>query len=173
MGLVVWEGFMSENEEPWRYYQEPQVRQFLITRAKEGYAFPLNPVWPVRDKGWYEVLQALRGNPLTTQPLSCWYPAKYGVLEIIDRLHSTFPEGFNPLQPQGFQARSCASRREDAELIMHGAKRKANKEPVRKKVFRELCAAASRHSLSSLSSSKRNSGVAKDDDPAKADNAPP
>ena len=35
---------------------ESELRAFLLERAKEGYSFPVNPVWPVRDKGWLEVL---------------------------------------------------------------------------------------------------------------------
>ena len=28
--------------------------QFLCTfQVEDGYVFPLNPVWPVRDKGWW------------------------------------------------------------------------------------------------------------------------
>lgn len=57
--LVISEGFSPEN---WKYLTEPDVRMFLIQRATEGYTFPLNPVWPIRDKGWYDVLQALRQN---------------------------------------------------------------------------------------------------------------
>ena len=40
---------------PWKLHSEEQLRDFLIARIKEGFVFPLNPVWPVRDKGWYKV----------------------------------------------------------------------------------------------------------------------
>merc|ERR1719329_950580 len=56
--LVVWHGFPNQ---PWEYRSEPDLRAFLIERANEGFAFPLNPVWPVRDPGWFEVHRALRG----------------------------------------------------------------------------------------------------------------
>lgn len=49
---------------------EPELREFLLERAKEGFTFPINPVWPVRDVGWYEVLQALRDNEDPIVPLS-------------------------------------------------------------------------------------------------------
>merc|ERR1719443_960380 len=56
--LVVWSGFPDK---PWDYMTEPQLRKFLLDRAKKGhYSFPLNPVWSIRDIGWYEVFTAMR-----------------------------------------------------------------------------------------------------------------
>merc|ERR1719424_1600722 len=53
--LVVWEKFEGT---PWSYMAEHEVREFLLERAMEGFSFPLNPVWAVRDPGWYEVFEA-------------------------------------------------------------------------------------------------------------------
>ena len=39
--LVVWEGFSNP---PWKYLTEPELRVFLIARARDGYCFPINPV---------------------------------------------------------------------------------------------------------------------------------
>merc|ERR1719265_2476538 len=41
--LVVWDGF---EDLPWMTKTEVELRAFLIERVAEGYAFPLNPVWP-------------------------------------------------------------------------------------------------------------------------------
>eukprot|EP00435_Cladocopium_sp_Y103_P038730 s21_g10.t1 len=59
--MVVWDGYPDP---PWKILKEPDLRTFLKARAKEGYCFPLNPVWPIRDKGWYEVLASLRKSPV-------------------------------------------------------------------------------------------------------------
>jgi len=88
--LVVWSGF---GEEDWKYFTEPELRLFLMDRLSEEYFFPLNPVWAVRDKGWYAVLQALRNNPNASKCLAAWYPPDSGVLEAIDKLHQDFPDG--------------------------------------------------------------------------------
>merc|ERR1711964_816657 len=55
--LVVWEGFPDI---PWSYKTEEELRAFLLERVVDGYCFPLNPVWPVRDKGWYDIYKALK-----------------------------------------------------------------------------------------------------------------
>merc|ERR1712183_658854 len=49
--LAVWHGFPNK---PWAYKSEEALREWLLERIAEGYSFPLNPVWPVRDQGWYE-----------------------------------------------------------------------------------------------------------------------
>merc|ERR1712232_169124 len=50
--LIVWDGFEGKD---WDYVAEDELRVFLCDRAREGFSFPLNPVWLVRDHGWYEV----------------------------------------------------------------------------------------------------------------------
>ena len=58
--LVVWDGLDSP---PWKAVKEPELREFLLARVKEGYSFPINPVWPIRDPGWIDILYALQQNP--------------------------------------------------------------------------------------------------------------
>jgi hypothetical protein len=92
--LVVWDGF-SPAEPPWRSMSEPELRAFLIERARvDGYSFPINPVWPVRDPGWGEVLEALRSTDEGAANLSSWFPPESGVLGKIGTLHSKYPRGF-------------------------------------------------------------------------------
>jgi len=87
--LVVWDGFTSP---PWKMLTEPELRQFLLERIKEGYSFPFHPVWAIRDPGWYDVLQELRkaGSP----NIKSWLPPEKGILEKIDALHAAHPNGY-------------------------------------------------------------------------------
>jgi len=93
--LVIWEGFSNP---PWQSFKEPALRQFLLERVKDGYSFPLNPVWSVRDPGWYEVLTALQANPEGSRNLKSWYPSESGVVEKIKSLHAAHPNGFQVLK---------------------------------------------------------------------------
>eukprot|EP00913_Durusdinium_trenchii_P033655 g31505.t1 len=107
--MVVWDGFVDP---PWRQLKEPELRKFLKERAREGYCFPLNPVWPIRDKGWYEVLETLRKGPeqpeLRELNQRCLEGPEYRscpeeqlptygsgeALARIDEIHGDFPECF-------------------------------------------------------------------------------
>jgi len=92
--LVVWHGFAKEDgSDPWRYFQEPDLRKFLLERIAAEFSFPLNPCWTVRDNGWYEVLQALRNSRASAGPMAAWFPASSGILDKIDALHKAFPNG--------------------------------------------------------------------------------
>jgi len=89
--LVIWDGFTNP---PWQSFKEPALRDFLLERCKDGYGFPINPVWPVRDQGWYDVLVALQGNPEAAKNLKSWLPPESGVMEKIKTLHAQYPGGF-------------------------------------------------------------------------------
>jgi len=89
--LIVWDGLDSP---PWKTVTEPELRAFLLERAREGYSFPLNPVWPVRDPGWLDVLRALQQQPEAVRNLRSWFPPESGVVERVMQLHSEFPDGF-------------------------------------------------------------------------------
>jgi len=89
--LVVWEGFAKP---PWRSLTEAQLRAFLLERIHDGFTFPLNPVWSVRDPGWYDLLQALRASDGGAQSLGSWFPPESNVLERIDAIRAAHPDGF-------------------------------------------------------------------------------
>eukprot|EP00408_Alexandrium_pacificum_P061029 CAMPEP_0171160960 /NCGR_PEP_ID=MMETSP0790-20130122/3825_1 /TAXON_ID=2925 /ORGANISM="Alexandrium catenella, Strain OF101" /LENGTH=802 /DNA_ID=CAMNT_0011625507 /DNA_START=112 /DNA_END=2521 /DNA_ORIENTATION=+ len=89
--LVVWEEF---DDKPWAYMDEDDLRSFLLERSDEGYSFPLNPVWPVRDVGWYEVYEALWDNENARETMESWYPEESGIRERIEALHQQYPDGF-------------------------------------------------------------------------------
>lgn len=92
--LVVWEHFPDT---PWMVMDEEHMRNFLLERIRDGFAFPLNPIWCVRDKGWYEVLQALMENSRTKEHMKYWLPEDSGIMEMINQLHHDYPKGFEML----------------------------------------------------------------------------
>eukprot|EP00927_Polykrikos_kofoidii_P046702 TRINITY_DN4084_c0_g2_i1.p1 TRINITY_DN4084_c0_g2~~TRINITY_DN4084_c0_g2_i1.p1 ORF type:complete len:1042 (+),score=171.35 TRINITY_DN4084_c0_g2_i1:64-3189(+) len=92
--LVVWDGFLPEEGKPWDYLCEDELRGFLLTRIEEGFSFPLNPVWPVRDHAWYEVFEALWSSAAARQNFDHWFPESSRLVERIKDLHAKFPEGF-------------------------------------------------------------------------------
>jgi hypothetical protein len=165
--MIVWDQF---DDEPFRYQKENDLREFLLCRAKEGYSFPINPVWPVRDKGWYNVFEVLRASSSAQAALACWFPDK-GMFAKIDDLHARYPDGFVIMPSQnGRNSEHCADKREKAELIMHSAVKKAKakqqgKESVSTKMHHAFDAVA--HSLSghlhhSHSANKKDGGKPQD-----------
>lgn len=91
--LVVWDGFLGAS---WEYLAEDDLRDFLIQRANEGYVFPLNPVWLIRDVDWYEVYQALLEQPEGQTMLDHYFPVNSGLRERIQSVHERFPDCFLP-----------------------------------------------------------------------------
>jgi len=90
--LIVWEHFPDK---PWNYLPREGVRKFLLERASEGYSFPLNPVWPVRDPGWFEVLEALQNKVESCINLSKWFGNQDdGLMAKIKKIHEDYPDGF-------------------------------------------------------------------------------
>ena len=62
--LVLWHGYDASRGRSAlgshrRYLSPAELCAFLVDRVADGYSFPLNPVWPIRDPGWYEVLQTM------------------------------------------------------------------------------------------------------------------
>jgi hypothetical protein len=73
---------------------ELELRMFLLDRVKDDYVFPFNPVWPVRDRGWHQVFQAMRDNPKTAELMAAWDPVGAGIYDTIDEIHQSCPQGF-------------------------------------------------------------------------------
>jgi len=92
--LVVWEKFQSTQGIPWAYVTEEGCRSFLLERAQEGYAFPVNFAWCIRDKGWFPILEALEASPSARDCLQSWYPPQVKLLERVHKIHKEHPEGF-------------------------------------------------------------------------------
>lgn len=93
--LVVWHGFPDK---PWDYKDEPGCRNFLMDRVEDGHQFMLNPVWPVRDKGWFEVYAALENTEDGRSCLNSWCPPEVKYDEILQQMRRDFPEGFKIVQ---------------------------------------------------------------------------
>ena len=73
----------------------PTVPRDRMERIKDGFSFPINPVWPVRDPGWAQILEALQKAPGEgAANLRSWFPSDSGVLEKIKKLHDANPGGF-------------------------------------------------------------------------------
>lgn len=104
--LIVWEKFPDK---PWAYKTEEQLREFLFERIVDGYCFPLNPVWPVRDKGWYELFDALENSPEAQPAMRSWFPPGSGISERIRDIHEQFPNTFSTKVPPGTPERKSQS----------------------------------------------------------------
>jgi len=90
--MVIMEGV--DHAKPWRYLKEPELRQFLLDRINDGFYFPLNPTWPLRDRGWWEVWEALTCSPQAQEALETWYPLRTGIRQAMNDIHAIHPEGF-------------------------------------------------------------------------------
>lgn len=118
--LVVWHGLPGK---PWAYYDPGALQKFLMERIEEGFSFPINPVWPVRDPGWYEIFSALLRREDAKKSLKAWFPPHRSVVECIESIHEAFPQGFqtetaenDDLEPE-----------ERADLLRFQAKRRWRK----------------------------------------------
>ena len=88
--LIVWHGFP---EKPWAYCDMAGLQAFLKERINDGFCFPLNPVWPIRDPGWYEIFSALKRREDAQKCLAAWFLPD--LVECIESIHESFPAGFH------------------------------------------------------------------------------
>eukprot|EP00930_Biecheleria_cincta_P105089 TRINITY_DN9763_c0_g1_i1.p1 TRINITY_DN9763_c0_g1~~TRINITY_DN9763_c0_g1_i1.p1 ORF type:complete len:750 (+),score=135.52 TRINITY_DN9763_c0_g1_i1:154-2403(+) len=93
--LVVWHGFPDK---PWDYKTEEGLRKFLAETIAKGFAFPINPVWPVRDKGWYELLESMGTSDYGKKCLSSWFRSEINYFAVVKEMHDKFPNGFAIVQ---------------------------------------------------------------------------
>jgi hypothetical protein len=104
--LVVWDGFHAYGSRvPWRYVDQQGLRDFLLGRVEDGYAFPLNPKWILCDEGWLPIFRAIQSSPHAADALSSWLPPSSGLMQRIDAIAAAHPNGF---QPQGQQVHAAA-----------------------------------------------------------------
>merc|ERR1712060_859003 len=73
---------------------EEGLREFLMKRILDGYTLPMNPIWLVRDEGWYELYEALKGQPEGLKALEAWFPPESGIMKRIEEVHGLYPDGF-------------------------------------------------------------------------------
>ena len=86
--LVVWDGLVGTDGVPWKKHTESSLRAFLLERIEEGYAFPLNPIWPIRDPGWYQIFDTLRRSE-QCQPGKATFESWY-TPEVVERIQSAY-----------------------------------------------------------------------------------
>ncbi|CAJ1342150.1 unnamed protein product [Effrenium voratum] len=101
--LIIWDGFDGK---PWAYRNASGLLEFLLERVSDGYSFPLNPVWPVRDEGWYEVFEALRKSDHAQDCLAAWFPDE-SIIRKIESLHAQYPEGFQEVMASDDELQAC------------------------------------------------------------------
>jgi len=90
--LICWEGYADIK---WRYVTPEGLRDFLLERVLEGYAFPLNPKWILCDEGWYKVYEAMEAQGgATRRALDAWWPPSSGLRERMAHIHTNYPHGF-------------------------------------------------------------------------------
>jgi len=114
--LVVWSGFSQEK--PWEYVDEDELRDFLVQRINEGFTFPINPVWIIRDIGWSEIYEAMLSTEEGRQSLEAYFPPSSGMSAKLAEILEAFPEGF---LPNGTGVGSCT--RKSLALDMDGGER--------------------------------------------------
>jgi CRP-like cAMP-binding protein len=170
--LVIWDGF-KVHDKAWEYMDEDVLREFLVARGKEGYAFPLNPVWLVRDIGWYEVFETLEANEETRRVAESWYPSALGIVDTVRSIHNDHPEGFSvchnaPRKPgRRKTVHGDLSSCERVDLALEAVRKAATARKVRNAAKALSCLGLARR-LSSMNrdmSSPRPSNVGHEDEP--------
>lgn len=104
--LIIWDGFEGK---PWSYRNSAGLLEFLLARVQDGYSFPMNPVWPVRDEGWYEVFNALVKSPDAQDCLAAGFPKESGVVEYVEKLHKLYRDGFHVIMEEGHELADCST----------------------------------------------------------------
>ena len=99
--LVLWQGYDASEPQGsggvsacMRYLGPAELRAFLIDRVRDGFVFPLNPTWVLRDEGWFDVYKAIEASPDCSDALDAWLPKDSGLRERICAIHEAHPLGF-------------------------------------------------------------------------------
>ena len=101
--LICWEDYTRAplyKQVPWQYVTRQGLYLFLMARAREGYAFPMNPKWALCD-GWYPLLEVLLASDGAKDACDAWYPRGSGVRKRMATIHAAHPNGFRPDVPEG------------------------------------------------------------------------
>merc|ERR1712007_49437 len=87
---------------PWKYCNMEELLKFLQERCGDGFLFPINPVWPARHPGWFEIYQKLKD----VEGVGAWLDAE--LCQMIETIAKDYPDGFV---------------RESSPLLRHSAQR--------------------------------------------------
>jgi len=85
----------------WTYVRQDELKDILKFKIDRGYTFPLNPKWILCDPGWKEVYDKLKLSDAANvqKSLDCFYPPESGITEMIEKIYSKHPKGFQRQQP--------------------------------------------------------------------------
>ena len=112
--LVTWDGYPGLK---WRYLSEPKLREFLLARVADGFAFPLNPKWVLCDAGWSQVWRALCDADGGAR-LEPWFPSGSGIRELIERVLASHPNG-HPVQSHAEELADTSALDRQLEELRH------------------------------------------------------
>jgi len=103
---------------PWCYVGVDDLQKFLLQRAEDGFAFPLNPKWILCDEKWKEIYDRLLHcqRPDVQEAMNIWYPEDSGIRGDIERIAKRFPDGFVYHKPAGEPTFSGTEAMDLAEL---------------------------------------------------------
>jgi len=112
--------------EVWRYVSERELREILLDKIREGFAFPLNPKWLLCDPGWITLFRELLSSKHASvkDSLDKWFPPESGLRERILDISRRFPDCFLDKNKEGESAVAEAEEKYKRYLILRRAKLK-------------------------------------------------
>ena len=112
--------------EMWRYVDERELREILLDKIREGFAFPLNPKWLLCDPGWITLFRELLSSKHVSvkDSLDKWFPPESGLRERILDISRRFPDCFLDVNKGGESAVAEAEEEYKRYLILQRAKMK-------------------------------------------------
>ena len=147
--FVTWDGFPGLK---WRYLSEPALRDFLIARIEDGFAFPLNPKWVLCDPGWSRVWRALCDADGGSR-IEPWFPSASGVRALIESVLHAYPSGY-PVQGHATELADTST----LDLMLAELKAVERVEPkrrgMRKRMHARLSTVAGRFTFRGIAESR-------------------
>jgi len=121
--LVICADKDANSKVPWKYVNLKELQDMLCIRIEEGYIFPLNPKWILADHGWKAVYDKMlsRKDESNQKSLAVWYPQD--IRELIEGIHTRFPDGFDPMHKENGNELEETDSREAMNLAKQQLKR--------------------------------------------------
>lgn len=99
--LIVWDHFQNDGNIPWKNCGMNELLTFLRERREDGFIFPINPVWPARDRRWFEIYQELKD----AEGFGVWFDAP--LCQMIETIVEKYPDGFTTVHDGFTTVHSC------------------------------------------------------------------
>ena len=126
-----------------------ELQDIPCKRIDEGFTFPLNPKWILADSGWKVVYDKMMAsnNESIQKSLAVWYPPGSGTRELIEDIHTRFPDGFLRLNvgngdkdnvTEGTEAMDLVQQQLDRYIILQRAKLKLRVVMYFQKILRRV-----------------------------------